>query len=103
LGETRTSSGTDVLKVLVDLITIYGNEESSRVSLITLIPITEEGEPGQTSALTPEDLNSIPQEGDDQARSMMDTKFLDQSRIQHKMDNSKEKLGSGEQEEETKQ
>jgi hypothetical protein len=34
---------------------------------------------------------------------MLDTKFLDQSGIQHKMDRSKEELGSSEQEGEKKQ
>jgi hypothetical protein len=34
---------------------------------------------------------------------MLDTDFIDQSGIQPKMDNSKEELGSGEQEEETQQ
>jgi hypothetical protein len=101
LGEMRTSSGIDMSNVLIDLITIYDDEESSEISLITLVPITEEGEPGETSALTPKALTSIPQEGDDKAGSMIDTKFLYQSGIQPKMDGSKEELGSGEQEEET--
>jgi len=101
LGKARTSSGTDVPDVLIDLITIYDDEEISGVSLITRVLIMEEGEPREKYALTPEDLTSIPQEGNDQAGSMMDTKFLDQLGIQHKMENSKEELGSVEQEEET--
>jgi hypothetical protein len=101
LGETRTSSGTDVPNVLIDLITIYDDEEISEVSLITPVPIKEEGEPGETSAPTPEALTSIPQEGDNKAGSIMDTEFLDQSGIHPKKDSSKDELGSGEQEEET--
>ena len=103
LGETRTSSGTDMSDVLIDLITIYDDEENSRVSLITPVPIAEEGEPGETCALTLEAMTSIPQEGDDQAGSMLDNEFLDQSGIQHKMDSSEEELGSGEQKEEKHQ
>jgi hypothetical protein len=101
LGETRTSSGTDVPDVLIDLITIYDDEESSGVSLITPVPIMEEGEPRRNICSNSEALTSIPQEGNDQAGSMLDTEFLDQLGIQHKMDNSKEELGSVEQEEET--
>jgi hypothetical protein len=78
LGGTRTSSGTDVPNFLIHLITIYVDEKISCVSLITPVPITEEGEPRETSALTPKSLTSIPQEGDDKAIIIMDTKFLDQ-------------------------
>jgi hypothetical protein len=52
LGEIIKSSGTDFVDVLIDLITIYDEEESSGVSLITLVPIMEEGELGETSPLT---------------------------------------------------
>jgi hypothetical protein len=46
LGGTRTSSGTNVHDVLMYLITIYADEESSWVSIITPILITKEGELG---------------------------------------------------------
>jgi hypothetical protein len=36
--------------VLIDLITIYDDEEGSEASRITLVPITQEEEPGETSA-----------------------------------------------------
>jgi hypothetical protein len=61
LGGTRTSSGKDVPNVLIDLTTIYDDEEILGVSLITPIPNMEEGEPGETSTLTPEYLTSISQ------------------------------------------
>jgi hypothetical protein len=93
LREITTSSGTDVLDILIDLITIYDDEEILGVSLRTLVQIMEEGEPGEISAPNPEALTSIPQEVDNQARSMLDIEFLDQSRIQPKMDSSKEELG----------
>jgi hypothetical protein len=49
---TRASSGMGVPNVLIDLITIYDDEESSEVSRMTPVPITEEEEPGETSAPT---------------------------------------------------
>jgi hypothetical protein len=64
-----------VTDILIDLITIYDDEESSGVSLITPVPITEEGEPGETSALTLKALTSIPQEGDDQAEACWTLSF----------------------------
>jgi hypothetical protein len=50
----RTPGETGVPNTLFDLITIYDDEESSEVSLITPVPITEEKEPGGTSAPTPD-------------------------------------------------
>jgi hypothetical protein len=100
IGGTRTLSGTYVPNVFIDLITIYGDEKSSGVSLITPVPITDEGEPGETSSITLEALNSIPQEGDNKYGSILDIEFLDQSGIHPKKDSSKDKLGSSEQEEE---
>jgi hypothetical protein len=89
-----------VPNVLIDLITIYDDDESSRVSLITTIPIIKEEEPGETSSPTSEYFPSIPNEGINKAGSNLDTKFLDQSGIQPNKDNSKDELGSGEQDEE---
>jgi hypothetical protein len=59
VGEIGTSNRTYVPDVLIDLITIYDDEEISGFSLTTPIPIIEEGELGETSALTPEALTSI--------------------------------------------
>jgi hypothetical protein len=53
LGETRKSSGIDVPNFFIDLISIYDDEEISEVSLITLVPIMEEGEQGEISTPTP--------------------------------------------------
>jgi hypothetical protein len=39
---------------LFDLITIYDDEESSEVSLVTLVKITEEKEPEKASTLGPD-------------------------------------------------
>ena len=39
---TRTSSETGVTNILFDLITIYDDEEISKVFLITLVPVIEE-------------------------------------------------------------
>jgi hypothetical protein len=44
-----------------------------------------------------------PQEGDHEARSTLDTEFLDQLGTQLQKDSSKNDLGAGEQEEETQQ
>jgi hypothetical protein len=39
---------------LHDLITIYDEEESSEVSLVTLVQVTEENEPEKASSPTPD-------------------------------------------------
>jgi len=78
LGGTRKSIGMDVPNVLIYLITIYDDEEISGVSLITLVPITEEGKPGERYAPTLKSLTSIPPEGDNTTESILDTKFLEQ-------------------------
>jgi hypothetical protein len=46
----RASSGMGMPTVLIDLITIYDDEEGSEASRITPVPITQEEEPGETSA-----------------------------------------------------
>jgi hypothetical protein len=60
LGETRKSSGTNVIDILIDIVIIYYDEEISGASLITPVPIREEGQPRETSSLTPEYFTSIP-------------------------------------------
>jgi hypothetical protein len=47
---SRTPSETSVPNPLFDLITIYDDEESLEVSMVTSISITEEKEPEKTSA-----------------------------------------------------
>jgi hypothetical protein len=94
----RTSGETGVPNILFYLITIYDDEESSKVSLITPLPITEEKELGGTSTPTPDDLILNPLKGDHEAKSNLDTVFLDLSG--NPKDNSKDEISSGEQEEE---
>jgi hypothetical protein len=67
----RTSGEEGVSNTLYDLITIYDDEESSEVSLITPVPITKEKEPGGTS--TPILYASIPNplQGDHEAESTL--------------------------------
>lgn len=63
--------------VLIDLITIYEDEEGSKSSCITLVPITQEEDPRETSAPTFDVLIPNPQEGDYEARNILKTEFLD--------------------------
>jgi hypothetical protein len=51
---------TGVPNTLFDLITIYDDEDILEVSLVTLIPITEEKETGGTSAPSPDASVPIP-------------------------------------------
>jgi hypothetical protein len=85
--------------VLIDLIMIYDDEEESEASHITLVPITQEKEPGETSSPVFDDVTPNPQEGDLVARSTLDTIFLDQLGTQPQNDSSKNDLDTGEQEE----
>jgi hypothetical protein len=70
---------------------------------ITPVPITEEEEPGETSAPASDALTPNPQEGDHETQSTLDTEFLDQLGTQPQNDSSKNDLGAGEQEEEMQQ
>ena len=85
--------------VLIDFITIYDDEEGLEASRITLVPITQEEEPWETSAPASDVLIPNPHEGDYEARSTLDTEFLDQVGTRHQNDSSKNHLGAGEQEE----
>jgi hypothetical protein len=87
-----------VSDTLFDLITIYDDEEISEVSLITPVPIKEDKEPGVTSAPTTDGSIINPLQADHEAKSILDTEFLNLSGTPK--DNSKDELGSGEQEEE---
>jgi hypothetical protein len=64
---------------LFDLITIYDDEESSEVSLVTLIPIKEEKEPEKTFSPSPDASFQNPPQGDHEVESVLDTEFLDLS------------------------
>jgi hypothetical protein len=97
----RTLGEIGVPNTLFDLITIYDDEESSKVSLITPIPITEEKEPGGTYAPTLDASIPNPLQGDHEAKSTLETEFLNLSGTPK--DSSRDELGSGEQEEELQQ
>jgi hypothetical protein len=51
---SRTPGGTGAPKSLFDLITIYDDEESSKVSIVTPVLITEEKEPEKESTPSPD-------------------------------------------------
>jgi hypothetical protein len=87
-----------VPNTLFDLITIYDDEERSEVSLITPVPITEEKEQGKSFVPTSYALIINPLQGEHEADITLDIGFIDLSRTLK--DNSKDELGSGEQEEE---
>jgi len=84
--------------VLIDLITIYDDEESSKVSRITPVPITEEEEPKETSTPSSDALTPNPQEGNHETWKTLEIEFLDQLGTQPQSDSSKNYLGAGEQE-----
>jgi hypothetical protein len=54
--EAKASSKTGMPIVLIYLITIYDDEEGSKASHITLVLITQEEEPGETSSPASDDL-----------------------------------------------
>jgi hypothetical protein len=83
------------------MITIYDDEESSEVSLVTLIPITEEKEPGGTSTPSPDASVPNPLRGDHESKSILDTDFINLSRTLK--DSSRDELGSSGQKEELQQ
>jgi hypothetical protein len=98
---SRTLGDTGVPNPLFDIITIYDNEESLEVSLVTLILITEEKEPEKTSAPSPDaSVQNLPQ-SDHEVESVLDTKFLNLSETPK--DISRDDLGSGGKKEEVQQ
>jgi hypothetical protein len=83
---------------LFHVITIYDDEESLEVSLVTLIPIIEEKELGGISYPSLDASVPNPPQGDHEAESVLDTEFLDLSGTLK--DNSMDELGlSGQKEE----
>jgi hypothetical protein len=97
----RTSGRESAPNPLHDLITIYDDEESSEVSLVTLVQITEEKEPEKASSPAPDaQIQGLPQ-NDQEVKSVLDTELLDVPETQ--VDILKDELGSGEQEEEVPQ
>jgi hypothetical protein len=73
----RTSGRESAPNPLHDLITIYDDEESSEVSLVTLVQITEEKEPEKASSPAPDaQIQGLPQ-NDQEVKSVLDTELLD--------------------------
>jgi hypothetical protein len=78
---------------LFDIITTYDDEESSEVSLVTLILITEEKEAEKISAPSPDaSVQNLPR-GEHEAKSVLDIEFL--NLLETLKDNIREDLGSG--------
>jgi hypothetical protein len=75
----RTPVETGVPNPMFDLITIYDDEESSEVSLVTLRLITEEKEPEGTSSPSLDASVPNPPQGDHEAKSVLETELLDLS------------------------
>lgn len=69
------SRGTRVPTVLVDLITIYDDDEGSEVSHISLVVITQEKSPSKVSALTPDEIIPKPREGGQDAKITIDVEL----------------------------
>jgi hypothetical protein len=73
----RTSRRASAPNPLHDLITIYDDEESSEVSLVTLVQIIEEKEPDKASSPAPDaQIQGLPQ-NDQEIESVLDTEILD--------------------------
>ena len=69
---------------LFDLITIYDDEESLEVSLVTPTSITEENEMEKKSAPIPDASYQNPPQGNHEVESVLDAEFLDLSRTSKK-------------------
>jgi hypothetical protein len=95
----KALSQTCIPIIPIDLITISDDEEGSEASNITLVLITQEEVPGETFAPAFDDLVLNPQEGDLEARTTLDTIFLEQLEIQPHDDSSKNDMVAGGQEE----
>jgi hypothetical protein len=98
LDIARTSGRESTPNSLHDLITIYDGEESSEVSLVTLVQITEEKEPEKTYSPTPDAQIKILPQSDQVVKSILDTELVDVLGTQ--ADSLKDELGAREQEEE---
>jgi hypothetical protein len=90
----RTSARESAPNLLHDLITIYDDEESSKVSLVTPIQITEEKElEKESSPSLNAQIQSLPQ-GDQEVEIVLDTELLNAPGTQ--VDSPKDELGSNE-------
>jgi hypothetical protein len=73
---TRTPGRTSIPNPLFDLITIYDDEESLEVSLVTPVQITEENEPEKASTPGPDaSIQNLPQRNHE-VESVLDTELL---------------------------
>jgi hypothetical protein len=97
----RTSGRKSIPNPLFDLITIYDDEESSEVSLVTLVQITEEKELEKASTPGPDAPSQSRPQIEHEVESSLDAEPLDIPRTP--MDISRDELGLGEQEEEISQ
>jgi hypothetical protein len=97
----RTSGRESVPNHLHDLITIYDDEESLEVSLVTPVQITKEKEPEKVSSPALDAPNQSLPQSDQKVESVLDTELLDTSGTQ--VDILKDDLGSGEKREEIPQ
>jgi hypothetical protein len=96
-----TSGRTSTPNPLRELINIYDDEESPEVSLVTLVPITEEKEPKKASSPAPNaQTGGLPQ-NEQEVESFLDTELSDAPKIQ--ADSLKDKPELGEQKEEAPQ
>jgi len=82
---------------LFDLITIYDDEESSEVSLVTPVKITEEKEPERASTLGLDAPIQSLSQSENEVESALEVEPLNIPGTP--MDSSRDELGSGEQEE----
>jgi hypothetical protein len=62
--------------ILVDLITIYDDDEGSEVSHISLVVITQEESPGEVSTLAPDEIVPESREGGQDATIASEVEFL---------------------------
>jgi hypothetical protein len=95
-GIARTSERESAPNPLHELITIYDDEESSEVFLVTLVGITEEKEPEKVYFLAPNAPIPILAQNDHEVESVLDTELLDTPGTQ--VDSPKDGPGSGKQE-----
>ena len=87
--------GTSTQNPLFDLITIYDDEESLEVSLVTPVHITEEKDPKKASSLDPyAQIRGLPQ-NDHEVKSVLETELLGVPETQ--MDSPTDEPGLGEQ------
>jgi hypothetical protein len=73
----RTLGRTSVSNPLFDLITIYDDEESSEVSLVTPVQITEEREPNKESTPGPDASIQNLSQSDHEVESVLETELLE--------------------------